>query len=87
MKKITIFIQKRCPYCQAALSALETLLVKETYQDIEIALIDELEEPGLAESFDYYYVPTFYYQDKKLHEGAISAQKVQQLLDGVLNDA
>ena len=86
MKKLRIFIQTGCPYCQAALSDLTWLLKEPVFYDIEPEIIDELAEPELADSYDYYYVPTFYYQDCKLHEGAITKEELRLLLEAVKND-
>ncbi len=81
MKKITLFIQPRCPFCVKALKYIES--AKAQYpelRDIEIEIHDELLEPDYADQFDYYYVPTFYLGGEKLHEGGIYADEVVELL-------
>ncbi|MFI3319431.1 MAG: thioredoxin [Rikenellaceae bacterium] len=86
MKKLTMFIQPRCPFCVKALKYIED--AKSTYpelQTIDIEVIDELKEPALADTYDYYYVPTFFLGREKLHEGGIYAPEVESLLRDVLN--
>ena len=34
-------------------------------------MIEESEQPEVADAFDYYYVPTFYVDGVKVHEGGI----------------
>ena len=49
-----------------------------------IETVDELEEPELADTFDYYYVPTFYVDGKKVHEGGIYKPEVEKLLRHII---
>lgn len=83
---LKLFYLKNCPFCKRALGYIEQL--KEQYPEfrsIDIELIEESENPELADSFDYYYVPTFYFEDKKLHEGGIFVEEMENLLRSVLN--
>jgi len=86
MKKLRVFIQKQCPYCQAALRDLASLTQDSAFSGIELEIIDELIERELADSYDYYYVPTFYYKEKKLHEGAIDKEELKAVLEAVIGD-
>ena len=43
-------------------------------------MIEESEEPEVADRYDYYYVPTFYVGDEKVHEGGIYPEEVEQVL-------
>ena len=86
MKKITIFVQRYCPYCQRALQYIRQLQTEVGYPELEFELIDELAEPRLAAAYDYYYVPTFYWGQKKLYEGAIDKAGTQALLDSLSHD-
>lgn len=45
-----------------------------------VEVIDELEQPALADRYDYYYVPSYFIGSEKLHEGAVTRQQVEQLL-------
>ena len=55
-------------------------------EGIEIRMIDELAEPEVADRYDYYYVPTFYVGDKKVHEGGIMPDEVEAVLRMALDE-
>jgi glutaredoxin len=81
MKKITMFYQRHCPFCKKAFSYIDEL--KAEHQElapIEIETIEETENAELADKYDYYYVPTFYIDGKKEHEGGIFKEEVEVLL-------
>lgn len=67
MKKITMIVLEGCPYCAAALRAIDA--VKNNYPPVELEVIDENVQPVQAERFsDYYYVPSMYVDGKKIYE-------------------
>ncbi|MDR1262127.1 MAG: thioredoxin family protein [Oscillospiraceae bacterium] len=85
MQKILYFHFDSCPYCQQANRWLEDLLSENPqYRAIPITRIDERKEPILADQYDYYYVPTFYVGDRKVHEGAATREKVLSVLEQAL---
>lgn len=69
MKQIELFYLSACPYCKKAKKAIGELL-EETpaYSAIAIRWIEESLEPELAGSYDYYNVPSLFYEGKKLYE-------------------
>ncbi len=80
MKKILMFTMESCPYCVKARRWMgEVLKENPQYQEIEISYVDELEEPDLADTYDYWYVPTYYVDGVKVHEGAASKEIVQRV--------
>ncbi len=80
MQKIIMFTMESCPYCVKARLWMEQQLQEHPeYKDIEMEIIDELEEPELADTFDYYYVPTYYVGGVKVHEGAASKEIVHNV--------
>lgn len=81
MKKVQLFMFEACPYCQQALKYLNELLKEEPYRDVQITMIDERKQPDVADAYDYYYVPTFYVDDVKVSEGAVSYEQVKEILD------
>ena len=86
MNKITMFYQRTCPYCIAALRHLDALLDgNPVYRSLEIEKIDEIAHPMTAKKYNYYYVPTFYLGEKKLHEGAAGFDQVKSVLDAALD--
>ena len=85
MPKLDLFILESCPYCIRARKYLEELRQEEPkYQTIEINLIDERKERALANSYDYYLVPTFYLGKTKLYEGIMTKADVKNVLDKAL---
>ena len=85
MKKITMFLLKSCPHCKAALSWMDELYEENAeYRDLEIEMIDEKAHPQIANQYDYYYVPTYYVDNEKLHEGVASLKKIRQVFNAAL---
>ena len=80
-----IFYQERCPFCKRAFAYIEELKKENSeYNKIAIETIEETEQPEYADTFDYYYVPTFYIDNKKIHEGGIKKEEVKEILDKAL---
>lgn len=79
-----MFITSWCPYCKQALTLMDTLKREDPkYGDIDIKTIDEELEPEVSKKYDYYYVPTYYVDDVKLHEGIPS----KDIIKGVFEQA
>ena len=88
MKKITMFTMASCPYCKKALQWMDELFAADAeYKTLEIEKIDEVDYPDIAAKYDYYYVPTYYVGDEKLHEGAASLEKIKDVFDAALERA
>lgn len=85
MPKLTLFILESCPYCISARKYLAELQNEDPqYKSIEIDLIDERKNRALANSYDYYLVPTFYKDKTKLFEGIMKKADVKRVLDHAL---
>lgn len=85
MKKLMIFYQERCPFCKRAFTYIEELKKENPeYNKIAIELIEETEQSDFANTFDYYYVPTFYINNEKIHEGGIKKEEVKEILNKAL---
>lgn len=81
MKPVKLFYLKNCPFCRRALGFLDELCaVNPEYAAVKIEMIEEMEQADLAESYDYFYVPTFYIDGVKVHEGGILKEEVEVLL-------
>lgn len=82
MKNILMFTMASCPYCQRAMRYMEEIM-KQTpkYSNIPIKIIDEGLNPEIAEKYDYYYVPTYFVNDEKIHEGAASKDDVRRVFE------
>lgn len=84
MKNVKLFYLAQCPFCKKALAYLEELQQNPVYADIKIEMIEESEQVELADSYDYYYVPTFYVDEVKVHEGGIFIGEVEDILKQAL---
>ncbi len=77
-----MFILRSCPYCQEALSWMEELRREDSrFTDIEIKIVDEGLDPRMAGQYDYYFVPTYYVDGVKVHEGIASKQIVRRVFE------
>ena len=69
MKEIEIFYLASCPYCRSARKAVAELCEENpAYASLDLNWIEESEQPELAESRDYYSVPSLFCGDEKLYE-------------------
>ena len=78
MKDVMMMMLPDCPYCHQADRLLAEL------RAVPIRRVDESVETALADSLDYYYVPTFYVDGVKRMEGVPSKEKVRAVLDAAL---
>jgi len=84
MKHIKLFYLRQCPFCKKALLYIDELKQQEAYKGIQIEMIEESEQPEVADEYDYYYVPTFYVDSEKVHEGGIFPNEVEDILKKAL---
>ena len=90
MKSILMFHRDDCGYCLKARQALDELMVENpAYRDLEITRIEETQQPALADQYDYYAVPTFYVDGKKVFEAHIgmSYESIKDAVREVLDYA
>ncbi len=87
MKSIKLFYLRNCPYCKRALQYIEDeKRLHPEFGGLEIEMIEESENPEIADRYDYYYVPTFYIGERKEHEGGIFREEIEPLLRKALNE-
>ncbi len=87
MKEITLFYQEGCPHCQNARKMMEQIKkAHPEYGQITVKMVDEIKEPGLADQYDYFLVPTFYVGQEKLHEGVPTQEAVEAVFAAALKD-
>lgn len=82
MKDIKVFITNWCPHCRRAVNWIDE--VKEEnpkYRDIKVEIIDEEKYPDISKQYDYYYVPTYYVGNVKVHEGGTTKDIVIQAFE------
>lgn len=85
MKPIRLFYLRNCPFCKRALSYIDELKKQDVYKNIEIEMIEESEQPEISDQYDYYYVPTFYVNGEKVHEGGITKDETEDILKKALS--
>lgn len=81
MKPIKLFYLENCPFCKKALRYIADAKTESPeLANIEIEMIEEAQQPEVADRYDYYYVPTFYVGEEKVHEGGIYPEEVKEVL-------
>ena len=80
----TIFYLEYCPYCKRAKALLQHAVcenpqLKVAFDSFE--WVEESRESEKAEAFDYYYVPAYYIDSVKKHEGIVTYDKALELLN------
>ena len=83
-----MFVQQGCPHCKRAFKWQEVLTEKfhPEWRDVPVRVVDELEEKEYADSFDYYYVPSYYVDGVKVHEGPVTHQDVERVFETALSE-
>ena len=85
MKPVKLFYLKNCPFCKKALRYIEEARAAHPeLAAVGIEMIEESEQPELADTFDYYCVPTFYVGGVKVHEGGVYPEEVEKILRSAL---
>ena len=65
-----MFVISSCPHCKKAHEMIAEIFAEHPeYAVIPFTVIDENENPDIAERYDYHYVPVFYAGDVKMMEG------------------
>ena len=69
MKEVMMFYIDGCPYCANAKRAIEELKAERPeFASIGVRMVNENEHPEISSKYDYYYVPTFIVDDRKVYE-------------------
>ena len=80
MKPVKLFYLKNCPFCKKALRYIEEARAAHPeLAAVGIEMIEESEQPALADTFDYYYVGGV-----KVHEGGVYPEEVEKILRSAL---
>ena len=90
MKAITMFYLETCGYCDKARRALEELYAQDpAYKKVPLTMIEESREPALADTFNYYAVPSFFDGKTKLFEAHLfmSYEEIRDEVKKVLDFA
>lgn len=85
MKNLKLFYLAYCPYCRRALKYIDELKSSDAkYDNISIEMIEESQNRALANRYDYYLVPCFYVDEKKVHEGVADKEDIKNVFDLVI---
>lgn len=81
MKHVKMMVLEHCPHCKKAFQYIDELKKENMlYRNIEIEVIDEQKEEAKTIGYDYYYVPTFFVNNLKIHEGVPSREAIESVL-------
>lgn len=85
MKHVKLFHFESCPYCREAKQWLKELQEENPeLAKVQVEMIDEKLTPEKIKGYDYWYVPTFFVDDIKMHEGVASKKIVERVLRSAL---
>ncbi len=77
-KHVKMMVLDTCPHCKHAFEMMDKLRKQHPeYNEVEIEVIDENWESEKTEGYDYWYVPTFFVDDVKVHEGVPTLAAVE----------
>ncbi len=77
MKEVIMFELAACPHCKRAKKWMEELIAEyPEFGTVEVKHIDEGLQAQLASQYDYFYVPSYYVDGVKVHEGAATKEKI-----------
>lgn len=80
MKEILMMVMGGCPHCQRAREMMEGLCARHPeFRTVKVRMVDETIDPDFAATLDYYYVPTFFVDGKKLHEGVPTEAAIEAI--------
>lgn len=87
MKDILLFMMPSCPHCKLALRLQDELLAQHPqWRDIPFKMVDEQVEAAFANAHDYYYVPTYYVDGVKVHEGHAERADVEAVFRAAMGE-
>ncbi|MEG1480454.1 MAG: thioredoxin family protein [Kiritimatiellia bacterium] len=87
MKDVLMMIMTGCPHCHHAKEIMDELCMQHPeFRSVKIKIVDETREPEFAAKLDYYYVPTFFVNGEKIHEGVPSEDAIMQVYRKALDE-
>lgn len=85
-KHVKMMMLDSCPHCKKAFEIMDELQEKyPEFTRVEIEVIEESQEPQKTDGYDYWYVPTFFVEDIKMHEGVPSSESLENVFRKALN--
>lgn len=84
-KPVRMMILASCPHCRRAFALMDELKAAHpAYAAVPVEVIEEDKHPEIADALDYYYVPTFFVDGCKVHEGVPSREAVAAVFEAAL---
>lgn len=84
-KDVVMFVLEDCPYCKKAYKMMDEIKSKKAeYGDVKVEIVEETKHPDRAAKYDYYYVPTFFVDGKKIHEGIPSEEAIERVYQAAI---
>ena len=79
-KQVKMMMLDTCPHCKRALELIDEL-EQEHPEDkqVQIEKIEENREADKTKGYDYWYVPTFFVDGVKVHEGVPTKEKINEV--------
>lgn len=85
MKPVLLFVLESCPYCIQALRWMQELRTENAeYAGVKVSIVDEKLQPEIAKQYGYYYVPTYYVDEVRVHEGAATKDIIRSVFERAL---
>lgn len=79
-KEVVMFVLDECPYCKEAFKIMDGLTAENPqYGSVKVEVIEETKDPARSSEYDYYYVPTYFVDGKKIHEGIPSEESIERV--------
>ncbi len=77
-KHVKMMILDTCSHCKHAFELMDRLRKQyPEFNQVEIEVIEENREPEKTKGYDYWYVPTYFVDDIKIHEGVPTLAAVE----------
>lgn len=84
-KQIRMVVLHGCPHCKRAAEMISELEREHPeYARVSIEVIEETEEPEKIKEYDFYYVPAFFVDGKKIHEGVPTIGIIEKVFEAAL---
>lgn len=83
--EVLMMVMAGCPHCIRAREIMAELCAAHPdYATVPVKIVDETVEREFAESLDYYYVPTFFVNGEKMHEGRPMREAIERVFQAAL---
>ncbi|HBU13284.1 MAG TPA: thioredoxin family protein [Clostridiales bacterium] len=85
-KHVKMMVLESCPHCKKAFRIIKDLMEKHPeFTKVRVEVIEESKEPQKTEGYDYWYVPTFFVEGIKMHEGVPSEHSIENVFRKALS--